>query len=194
MIESIRDFLGDLSGYRPLYLDTLAKLEEERKVVAQLKSELAEAKDKIRQLELLIPRPPPPIITATYKRDNTWIQQRIDEMNLNIVRYQLDTIYTMTNQSNFYNIVAWDWCDSLEYVKELFDCENFAILFKAYVDLYFRLNQVAIILDYKSAHAYNLVIFPDGNVSVLDVEFDGMWVWSKRPVILYPLQGAIALN
>lgn len=193
-MQQIRDFLGDLSGYRPLYLDTLAKLEAERKVVAQLTAELAEAKEKIRQLELLIPRPPPPVITVTYERDNAWIQQCIDGMNLGIVRYQLDAIYTMTNQSNFLNIIAWDWCDALEYVKELFDCENFAILFKAYVDLYFRLNQVAIILDYKSAHAYNLVFFPDGNISVLDVEYDGIWVWTKRPVIFYPLEGAIALN
>jgi len=193
-VEVIRDFLGDLSGYRPLYLNTLADLEAERKVVAKLTSELEEAKEKIRQLELLIPRPPPPIITVTYERDSAWIQQCIDGMNLNITRFALDAIYTMTNQSNFFNIVAWDWCDTLEYVKELFDCENFAILFKAFVDLYFRLNQVAIILDYVSAHAYNLVFFPDGNMSVLDVEYDGMWVWTKRPVIFYALEGAIALG
>lgn len=193
MIESIRDFLGDLSGYRPLYLKTLTEMEEAKGVIAQLTLELAEAKEKIRQLELLVPRPAPPIISAIYERDTAWVQQCIDGMDLGIIRFELDSMYHMTNQSNFLNVVAWDWCDSLEYVKHLFDCENFAILFKAFVDLYFRLNQVAIILDYKSAHAYNLVVFPDGNMSVLETESDAMYVWTKRPVTFYPLKGAIAL-
>jgi hypothetical protein len=192
-MEIVRDFLGDISGWRPRCLKAEEELAQERWAKLEYARQLDEAKEKIKQLELLVPHPTPPVITVTYKRDNAWIQQHMDGMNLSIERFQLDAVYTMTNQTNFLNIVAWDWCDTLEYVKELFDCENFAILFKAYVDLYFRLNQVAIILDYKSAHAYNLVIFPDGNMSVLDVEFDGMWVWTKRPVIFYSLEGATAL-
>jgi len=159
----------------------------------ELELKLADAVETIRQLELLVPRPTPPKINYVLEKDGLWIQQVIDSMNLGIVRFPLDGKYYLTNQSNFLNIVVWDWTDRIDYLKDKFDCENFAILFKAIVDLYFNLNQVAIIIDYKSGHGYNLVIYPDGNVSVVEPQSDALYVWTQRPQQFYSLQGAIAL-
>lgn len=192
-MDHIRDFLGDISGYRPLYLATLTELEDARETIERLALELAEAKEKIRQLELLAPRPAPPKLTYIVERDSAWIQQAIDDMELGIVRLQLDCKYRLTNQTNWLNILAWDFTDQLPRLKEIFDCENFAILLKAFSDLYFHVNQLGIVLDYKSAHSYNLAVWPDGNKGVVEAKSDGIYVWTRRPVQFYPLEGAYVL-
>jgi hypothetical protein len=114
-------------------------------------------------------------------------------MNLGIQRLPLDVTYYLTNQRGFLNVVAWDWTDTLPYIRERFDCENFALLFKAHVDLHFHINQVAVIIDYQSGHAYNLVVYPDGNKQVLEPQSDALYVWTQRIEKFYSLKGAIAL-
>jgi hypothetical protein len=193
VIESIRDFLGDVSGYRPLYLASLTELEDARETIERLTLELAEAKEKIRQLELLVPRPAPPELTYIVERDSAWIQWAIDDMGLGIKRLQLDVKYRLTSQGNWLNILAWDFTDQIPTLKEIFDCENFAILLKAFSDLYFHVNQLGIVLDYKSAHSYNLAVWPDGNKGVVEPKSDGIYVWTKRIELFYPLEGAYVL-
>ena len=193
MMFNWKDFLGTLSGYKQLYEAVLLDLVDAQKQIEFLNLELADAKETITQLERLVPRPAPPKIEYVWERDTTWIQQCLGNIGLGIIRLPLDGTYYLTNQSNFLNIVAWDWTDKFPYIAEKFDCENFAILFKAMVDLHFELNQVAVIVDYKSGHGYNLVVYPDGNMSVLEPQNDGLYVWTKRCKDFYSLQGAIAL-
>jgi len=193
MILNWRDFLGELSGYKPLYERASLELLDARATIAELSKELAQAKDTIRQLELLVPRPPPPVLDYIATSDTVWLQQQLDAMQLGIIRLPLDGTYYLTTQKNFLNIVAWDWTDTLPYIRERFDCENFALLFKAHVDLHFHLNQVAVIIDYNSGHGYNLVVYPDGNKQVLEPQSDALYVWTKRPEQFYSLHGAIAL-
>jgi len=188
-----QDFLGNLSGYKQRYEATLGSLEvcaNDRLTCLKQKHTLEQENE---QLKLLVPRPAPPKIDYVVEKDTAWIQSVIDGMGLGIIRLGLDANYYLTDQTNFLNIVAWDWTDRLPYIKEKFDCENFAILFKAVVDLYFELNQVAIVVDYKSGHGYNLVIFPNGKVIVFEPQSDGLYLWTKRPEQFYSLQGAIAL-
>lgn len=191
------DFLGDVSGWRPRCLDALEELaivsqqrDQWKHKAQQLGVALADAKEKIRQLELLADRPAPPTLTYTAERNNAWMQQTIESMGLNMKRLVLDSLYYMTNQSNMLNIIAWDYTDTLQYVKERFDCENFAVLFKAISDLHFRVNQVGIVLDYESGHGYNLIVYPDGNIQVLEPQHDNVYLWTKRPEVFYPLRGA----
>ncbi len=192
------DFLGDVSGWRPRCLHALEQLalvegqrDHWKDFAAQLLIELSDAKTKIRQLELLVPRPAPPKIDYIVERDSAWMQRCIDSMGLGIIRVPLDGKYWLTDQANTLSIIAWDWCNTLHYVKDLFDCENFAILFKAFTDLYFQVNHVGIVLDYQSGHAYNLIVYPDGNKSVLEPQHDTVFVWTQRPEKFYPLTGAI---
>lgn len=197
MAYKILDFLGDISGWRPRCLDVMDQLavvtnqRDHWKAKAEgLGVALADAKEKIRQLELLADRPAPPTLTYTTQRDNAWMQNEIDSMGLDIQRLVLDSMYYMTNQGNMLNIIAWDYTDTLKYLKHRFDCENFAILFKAICDLHFRINQVAIVLDYVSGHGYNLIIYPDGNKAILEPQHDALYVWTKRPQQFYCLRGA----
>lgn len=185
------DFLGELSGYKQKY-----ELEKAGRLVClqskgELELALSNAEEHIRQLELVTPKPPQ--IDLIAQKDNVWIQGIIDGLDLGIIRYQLDQTYYLTNQTNFLNIVAWDWIDTVKYQKELYDCENFAISFKAQVDKVFLLNQVGIVLDYESGHAYNLVIFPDGKVMVLEPQSDNLVCWTKRVQDFYSLKDAIVI-
>ena len=188
---SWQDFLGDLSGYKLKYERCSTNYAECSSNLKDVGSRLIKAENTIRQLELLVPRPAPPEIDYVVEKDTLWVQQALDGMD--IIRMPLDVNYYLTNQKNFLNIVAWDWVDSIKYIAEKFDCENFAFAFKSHVDMYFNLNQVAIVVDYKSGHCYNLVIFPDGKVMVLEPQSDNLYIWTKRPEKFYSLQGAIVI-
>jgi len=190
-MNKFQDFLGYLSGYKQLYEQTALELLEARTTIVQLRQELSETKQRITELELLLPHPSPPKITYVVQKDSDWLQAKL--LCLEVIHIQLDNSYYLTNQTNFLNIIAWDWVDSLPYIKERFDCENFAIMFKAHVDLHFNLNQVAIVLDYKSKHAYNLVVYADGKVGILEPQSDALYVWPNRPETFYPLTGAVVL-
>ena len=126
------------------------------------------------------------------EKNSTWVQQCLSKLEPSIIRLPLDGKYWLTNQSNFLNIVAWDWVDSKKYLVEVFDCENFAIAFKAHVDWYFGLNQVGIVIDYEAEHGYNLVIFPDGKVMLFEPQNDQLFVWANRAA-QYILKNAFVL-
>ena len=138
------------------------------------------------------PHPPPPVITSVQEADSAWVQQCLHKLDPTIVRLPLDLKYYLTNQTNFLNIVAWDWVDSKKYQRETFDCENFAIAFKSHVDWQFGLNQVGIVIDYAAGHGYNLVIFPDGRVMLLEPQNDQLFVWANRAA-QYVLKSAFVL-
>lgn len=193
MINNIRDFLGYISGYKQLCEQYHELYQDAADDLVQCSHEKAELNEVIIQLKLLAARPLPPKVTYIRNKDSAWIQQVIDNLGVGIIRLPLDGKYRLTNESNFVEIIAWDWLDSEKYQSEIFDCENFAIAFKSHVDYYFGLNQVGIVIDYKSGHAYNLVIYPDGDVSVLEPQGDALYVWEKRPAPFYTMEGAIVL-
>ena len=188
-----QDFLGDLSGYKQLYEATLAELRDSEFAMAGLGKIIAELQKQIEQLELLVPRPVPPKIDYVVEKDSAWVQQQIDGMELEIIRLPLDGNYRLTNRKNFLNVVAWDITDRMEYVKDFFDCDKFAMLFKVMVNLVFRLTQVVYIIDYKSGHSYDLILYPDSEPMVYEPQSDGMYIWTKRLTDFYSLKGAIAL-
>lgn len=67
------------------------------------------------------------------------------------------------------------------------------MLFKVLTHLYFGINQVACIIDYKSGHAYDLILFTESEHMILELQSDGMYLWTKRLTDFYSLQGAFAL-
>jgi hypothetical protein len=135
--------------------------------------------------------PSPPKIAVIKEKDSHWIDSCLAP--LKVVRLPLDGQYRLTDQNNFLNIVSWDWIDSRPYIKDVFDCENYAIAFKSRIDELFSLNQVGVVIDYKSMHGYNLVVFPDGNVMLLEPQTDNLFIWTNRSIILYALTGAFVL-
>lgn len=155
----------------------------------QILGKLNETRDILANIS---PHPPAPIINNIAQKDSIWIQQCLTKLEPSIVHLPLDGSYYLTNQSNFLNIVAWDWVDTKKYTAEIFDCENFAITFKAHVDWYFGLNQVGIVIDYEAGHGYNLVVFPDGKVMLFEPQNDQLFIWANRAA-QYVLKDAFVL-
>ena len=193
MNYGILEFIGDLSGYRPKYLDTIELLDVCSKDKIWLTKELQKSQELVTQLKLLVPRDPPPEITYVVEKNTAWVQAQLDAMGLAIVRLPLDMTYRLTNHSNMLNIVVWDNTDTIKYIRERFDCENFALLFKVLVDLHFGLNQVAVIIDYVSKHSYNLILYPNGKHMVCEPQSDGLYLWTKRLTDFYSMRGAFAI-
>ena len=155
--------------------------------------EKGQLREKIRQLELLVPEPPPPPVTWIAERDSEWVQSQLEAMKLNIWRLPLDADYRLTNRKTMIDLIAWDTTDQLKYIPEFWDCDKFAMLFKIRMSLFFGLNQVVYIIDYASGHSYNLLLFPDTEPMILEPQSDGMYLWTKRLTDFYSLEGAFAI-
>ena len=110
-----------------------------------------------------------------------------------IQRLPLDGTYYMTDKSNSLNIVAWDWIDNKQYFTERFDCSNFALSFKAHVDEVFGLNQVGLVIDYVTSHAYNVVVFPDNVVMLFEPQSDSLFFLKDRNEGVYYFKNSIVL-
>jgi len=191
MINSISAWLCQVLGCKSDYDMCMAALKESQATAEELQRRLDIAKEAIKNLELVKAHPAPPVITNVVERDSTWIQQVIDGLKLNIVREPLGDVFMLTNQRNFMEIIAWDWIDSVKY-GGAFKCGNFSIAFKAHVDEYFRLNQVGIVLDYSTGHAYNIVIFPEGKVMLLEPQRDALFTWGTNQVF-YGLKDSVVV-
>ena len=153
-----------------------------------LRSKLIEARSLIQSIS---PAPPQPAVDFVVEKTADWIWGQLEGLEVNWL--QLDAKYYLTNQTNFLNVIAWDWTDSYDYVRDRFDCDKFAFMFKSRVNERFLLNQVGVVLDYASGHAYNLIVYPDGNVMLLETMSDALFCWTKRITMFYALQGAYVI-
>jgi len=152
---------------------------------------LAEEKEAVRRLKLMIPRPPPPKLDYIVEKDTIWVQETLVALGADIVRLPLGREFQLTDKDTFVDFIAWDWVDSFEYHK-FYRCGNFAVSFKASADQW-GVNQVGIVLDYKSGHAYNLVVFPDGKVMLLEPQSDNLFIWEEHAPQFYNLRGAVVV-
>lgn len=144
--------------------------------------------------------PPPPLIDFVVEKDASWVEKQLEP--LGVIWLQLDTHYFMTNQTNFLNLIAWDWTNTYPHIRNRLDCDKrssmftkriHSLAFRSNINERFMLNQVGEVIDYGSGHAYNLVIFPDGNIMLLEAISDNLFCWTKRIKMFYPLSGAYLL-
>lgn len=147
--------------------------------------------ERIKELELMLPRPPPPELDNWVERDSLWIQSVLMSMDAKIIRSPLGNEVRLVDKDTFMEFVAWSWVDSFEYHK-FFRCGNFAISFKAEADQW-GVNQVGIVLDYVSSHAYNIVVFPDGKVMLLEPQSDSIFFHKEKLAKFYTLKGAVVI-
>jgi len=143
------------------------------------------------QLKLLVPRPVPPALNYVVEKDTLWVQGVLTKLGAEIIRLPLGVEFQLTDKDTFIDFIAWDWVDSFEYHK-FYRCGNFAISFKAGADQW-GVNQVGVVLDYQSGHAYNIVIFPDGKVMLLEPQSDNLFCWQEHAPQFYNLQGAVVI-
>jgi len=186
-----RDYLCDLLGCKADCSQCKDALTECQQHNENLHFHLQNAQERIRQLELLVPRPPPPEITNIIEKDTYWVQGVIAKLKADIVRLPLGIEFRLTDKNTFIDFIAWNWVDSYEYHK-FYRCGNFSIAFKADADKW-GVNQVGIVLDYESSHAYNLVIFPDGKVMLIEPQSDNLFYWQEHAPQFYNLKGAAVI-
>ena len=69
-------------------------------------------------------------------------------------------------------ILDYNGVDKRKYVKDVFDCDNFAILFAGTVADKFSLNGAGIVIDFSGGHAYSciLVVGEDGQPTFATIE------------------------
>jgi hypothetical protein len=162
--------------------------QEEEALLACLKQN-DEYEERIRELEKLVPREPPPKLDYIVEKNDAWVTSQ-----LNIVRLRLDNTFKITNKDEFiYKVVPYDLTDQLPYIKSIFDCEDYTFLFKVNMHLDFGINQMAAVLDYKSGHSYGLVLFDNSENMILEIQNDGLYLWTERQTDFYSLEGAVAL-
>ena len=101
---------------------------------------------------------------------NKWKQDIDPELKMEIL--SLDSKYFLCDEKDMKAIIKWDWTDNKKYVKEKYDCDNFAFSFKSMVDKRFGLNGVGLVIDYSGGHAYNIVVFQDGSVKIFEPQTD----------------------
>ena len=119
---------------------------------------LANIKNKLDQLiNIYIP----PFKPKIYQVDVDFIAKRLEKLpNWEWWRWlPLDMLYYTTTLEDFKKIIEWDRTNRKLYMIDRFDCDKYAMYFKANVAWYFGINAVAVVLDYSSQHAYCLV-FP----------------------------------
>jgi hypothetical protein len=113
-----------------------------------------------------------------------------------IAWFPLDSHYVSTTLDDFRKIILWDWTDNLHYEINVFDCENFAFYFASRVARMFGINTVGIVLDYSSAHAYNLVVVKDRQGVrwyLYEPQTDELFTYEQRDQSLYAMKQYILL-
>jgi hypothetical protein len=104
---------------------------------------------------------------------------QVEAMLLPVVRslsyHRLDNIYWVCPKADMLKLIENDWLNKRQYLADAFDCDDYAFAFKATISQWYGLNGVGIVVDYSSAHAYNLVLFSDDPPQFYEPQSDA-WV------------------
>ena len=107
--------------------------------------------------------------------DANWVRDQVSKVLSDKVRWiQLDNRYWTCSKAEFEQLVKWDWLETQKYVSDRFDCDDFAMQFKARIGFFFNLNNVGVVVDYSSSHAYNVVLFSDAPMRIFEPQ-SGEW-------------------
>ncbi|MCC6057855.1 MAG: hypothetical protein LM568_02945 [Desulfurococcaceae archaeon] len=103
---------------------------------------------------------------------------------------RLDSTYYTTDLGTFKKIIEWDWTDTRKYLINTFDCDKFAMYFKSRLSVDFGLNAVGVIIDYGSAHAYNIIIVKDAQgvrYYLFEPQNDSIFTYDQRDKSFYSM-------
>ena len=131
-----------------------------------------------------------PNLQTAEKKDRAWVVKqlasqgwiwdgtplKVGDKVSQVKHLPLDNSYTACSKKEFLEWIEWDWVDKKQYVKDKYDCENFAFSFKARTDRRFGINTVGLVIDYSGGHAYNVVLFTDSPPLLYEPQTDE-WVY-----------------
>ena len=90
-------------------------------------------------------------------------------------RIHLDNKYFVCTKPEFQKVVDANTIDEKKYIKDQFDCDNFAFAFKAQVAMQYKLNNVGMVIDHSGGHAYNVIVFSNGKAELFEPQND-RWI------------------
>lgn len=132
----------------------------------------------------------PPFKPPVKQVDVDWIANRLVKLpNWDWKKwFPLDGKYYTTPLQWFAKIANWDITNYMPYVVDRFDCDKYALLFKARMAQFFGINAVAVVLDYDAGHGYNLVFPEDMDEPLIyEPQTDQFIQISKRNTMFYTL-------
>jgi len=104
---------------------------------------------------------------------------------------RLDDKYYTTDMDTMKQIIKWDWTDTRKYLEDTFDCDKFATYFKSRMAIDYGINAIGIILDYSSAHAYNIIITKDSQGirwNLYEPQTDNIFTYDSRDKVFYKME------
>ena len=125
------------------------------------------------ELAMLNPQDKPELHVE--QRDGAWLVGALGGLpgfDNGVSRTPLDNKYWTCSEADFNKIVAHDPTDDKGYAADRFDCDNFSFTFKARVGRQYGINAIGVVIDYSSAHAYNVVVFLDGTAKIFEPQSD----------------------
>lgn len=109
------------------------------------------------------------------RRDGYWMTSKLNAFvgpDRSMSWRQLDRVYWTVTRKEFEAILAADWTDRKRYEKERYDCDNFAFAVKSEIAQAHGINSIGIVIDDSAQHAYNIVVFSDGEVVLFEPQTD----------------------
>ena len=146
--------------------------------------------EKLLQVRALL-KVKPTQVTAVKEKSKQFIEDLIS--GLHVESMILDGKYYMTNENNMLNIIAWDWTEKKNAIYDKYDCDNYAFTLMSNVGRYYDLNQVGVVIDWTSKHAYNIILFSNKNIWLFEPQTDSFFFVSKRQKFLYSLEDAVVI-
>ena len=118
--------------------------------------------------------------TTEYSAESVYrvVEEKLKNPNI----MPLDSKYKVPTTQTFKEILRKDATDEIRYIANFFDCDGFGFLFKAISALDYHINSIGIVISYKSAHAFNIVV-TEGDYGLevwkLEPQNDRMWKPNK---------------
>lgn len=100
----------------------------------------------------------------------------------------MDGLYRLPSPALFKDLVSQSWLKDEIYCAQFFDCDKFAFLFKSLLALYYRLNNVGVVLNFTGEHAFNLGIVKDKEEGEGLRRRIGLFVVEPQTGAIWPLQ------
>jgi hypothetical protein len=171
------------------------RLLKQMQEISSYSASLYRATCRIEELEGLL-RGEPPFELDPVEHDWQWVNTRfVKELPMfqrGLWWYRLDNKFWLCDYEGWNKLWGLDWIDQKPYIAERFDCDAFALAFKARASL-LGINGCAVVVDADSRHAYNLLILPSGELLVFEPQSDGCWTMGTRLQDLYPLKAGYIL-
>ena len=131
-------------------------------------------------------------LTSVEERDGTWVDGILN-LPSGTQRLTMDSNYRVCGLDDWQRVIEWDFVDQKQYLKDLFDCEDFAFHFKSRCAYHFGLNSVGLVIDWSAGHGYNVILLSDGRMLVYEPQTDEYWELKERPGEAYKMANAIIL-